>query len=91
MSKVVDALSILLVLGASLAFSVGVAALGERRDLAAIYWLCIGGLVLRAAARVHTMQLRRRPSHQRARSRWCHEARVVTLMVTADEANEAGF
>jgi hypothetical protein len=49
MSKVVDALSILLVLGASLAFAVGVAALGERRDLAAIYWLAIGGLVLRAA------------------------------------------
>ena len=49
MSKVVDALSILLVLGASLAFAVGVLALGERRDLAAIYWLAIGGLVLRAA------------------------------------------
>jgi hypothetical protein len=49
MSKVVDALSILLVLGASLAFAVGVAALGERRDLAALYWLAIGGLVLRAA------------------------------------------
>jgi len=49
MSKVVDALSILLVLGASLAFAVGVAALGERRDLSAIYWLAVGGLVLRAA------------------------------------------
>jgi len=49
MSKVVDALSILLVLGASAAFAVGVAALGEHRDLAAIYWLAIGGLVLRAA------------------------------------------
>jgi hypothetical protein len=49
MSKVVDLLSILLVLGAAAAFSVGVAALGERRDLAAIYWLAIGGLVLRAA------------------------------------------
>jgi hypothetical protein len=49
MSKVVDLLSILLVLGASAAFAVGVAALGERRDLVAIYWLAIGGLVLRAA------------------------------------------
>ena len=49
MSKVVDALSILLVFGASLAFAVGIAALGERRDLAALYWLAIGGLVLRAA------------------------------------------
>jgi hypothetical protein len=49
MSKVIDALSILLVLGAALAFSLGVAALAERRDLIAIYWLVIGGLVLRAA------------------------------------------
>lgn len=49
MSKVADALSILLVLGAVLAFSVGVAALGDRRDLSAIYWLAIGGLVLRSA------------------------------------------
>lgn len=49
MSKVVDLLSIFLVLGASAAFAVGVAALGERRDLAAIYWLAIGGLVLRSA------------------------------------------
>jgi hypothetical protein len=49
MSKVIDALSILLVLGASTAFSVGVAALGERHDLAALYWLAIGGLVLHAA------------------------------------------
>jgi hypothetical protein len=49
MSKVIDALSILLVLGAALAFSLGVAALADRRDLVAIYWLVIGGLVLRAA------------------------------------------
>jgi hypothetical protein len=49
MSKVIDALSILLVLGAALAFSLGVAALAERRDLIAIYWLVVGGLVLRAA------------------------------------------
>ena len=49
MSKVLDALGILFVLGASAAFAVGVSALGERRDLAALYWLAIGGLVLRAA------------------------------------------
>ena len=49
MGKVVDLLSVLLVLGASAAFAVGVSALGERRDLAAVYWLAIGGLVLRAA------------------------------------------
>ena len=49
MSKVIDLLSILLVLGAALAFSLGVAALGERHDLIALYWLVIGSLVLRAA------------------------------------------
>ncbi len=49
MNKVVDGLSILLVLGASASFAVGVAALSERHDLAAIYWLAVGGLVLRAA------------------------------------------
>jgi hypothetical protein len=49
MSKVIDALSILLVLGAALAFSFGVSALSERHDLVALYWLVIGGLVLRAA------------------------------------------
>jgi len=49
MSKLVDVLSILLVLGAALAFCLGVAALGARRDLVALYWLVIGGLVLRAA------------------------------------------
>jgi len=49
MGKVIDALGILLVLGAVLAFSLGVTALGDRRDLSAIYWLVIGGLVLRSA------------------------------------------
>jgi hypothetical protein len=49
MSRLIDALSVLLVLGACLAFAVGVAALGEHRDLVALYWLAIGGLVLRAA------------------------------------------
>jgi hypothetical protein len=49
MSKVIDALSILLVLGAALAFSFGVAALAEHHDLVAVYWLVIGGLVLCAA------------------------------------------
>jgi hypothetical protein len=49
MSKVIDALSIILVLSAALAFSLGVAALGERRDLVAIYWLIVGGLVLRGS------------------------------------------
>lgn len=49
MSKIVDALSIVLVLAASLAFALGVAALTDRRDLVALYWLAIGGLVLRSA------------------------------------------
>ncbi len=58
MSKVIDALSVLLVLGAISAFAVGVVALGERRDLVALYWLAIGGLVLRSAVEL----LRPRPS-----------------------------
>ncbi len=49
MSKIIDVLSVLLVLGAIAAFALGVAALGERRDLIALYWLAIGGLVLRSA------------------------------------------
>jgi hypothetical protein len=49
MSKVIDALSILFVLGAALAFSLGVAALAERRDLVALYWLSVGGFSVRAS------------------------------------------
>jgi hypothetical protein len=49
MARIVDILSIALMIAAGIAFTVGVAALGEARDLAALYWLAVGGLLLRAA------------------------------------------
>jgi hypothetical protein len=49
MRKAVDALSLALLAGAALAFSLGVRALGDERDLASLYWLVTGALLLRAA------------------------------------------
>ncbi len=49
MGRVIDILSILLVAAAATAFSLGVIALGEQRDLHALYWLVVGGLVLKAS------------------------------------------
>ena len=49
MSRAVDLVSVLLLLGAAAAFAVGVYALGDRRDLDALYWLVIGALMLRSA------------------------------------------
>lgn len=49
MSRAVDVLSIVLLLAAAAAFSAGVNALGDQRDLSALYWLLVGGLLLRAA------------------------------------------
>ncbi len=49
MSRFVDLLTILLLLLAALAFSVGVYALSEAKDLQAFYWLAMGGLSLRAS------------------------------------------
>ncbi len=49
MGRVIDALSILLVVAAGTAFSLGIVALGEQRDLHALYWLVVGGLVLKAS------------------------------------------
>ncbi|MCC6215624.1 MAG: hypothetical protein IT376_12235 [Polyangiaceae bacterium] len=49
MGRLLDAVSFALVGGAALAFALGAAAIGEQRDLAALYWLVVGGLVLRAA------------------------------------------
>lgn len=39
----------LLVVAAGLAFTYGVQALGDRRDLVALYLLVVGGLCLKAA------------------------------------------
>ncbi len=41
--------SVLLLVGAALAFAVGVHALGDRRDLDALYWLVVGALTLRSS------------------------------------------
>ncbi len=49
MPKAVDALSISLMVLAAVAFSIGVFSLGNRQDLAALYWLAVGGLLLRAS------------------------------------------
>lgn len=49
MARVVDLVSVLLLVGAALAFAVGVHALGDRRDLDALYWLVVGALTLRSS------------------------------------------
>ena len=49
MPKLIDVICIVLLLLAAGAFALGVFALGDRRDLSALYWLAIGGLVLRSA------------------------------------------
>jgi hypothetical protein len=49
MPKLIDVVCIFLLLAAAGAFALGVYALGDRRDLAALYWLAVGGVVLRAA------------------------------------------
>jgi len=49
MRRVVDVISIALLLGAALAFTFGVRALGDEHDLAALYWLAAGALCLRAS------------------------------------------
>lgn len=47
--RVVDVLSLVLLLGSAFAFGAGVDALAERRDLVALYWLVVGALTLKAA------------------------------------------
>ena len=49
LAKVVDILSILILVLAAGAFTLGVRALADARDLPALYWLVVGGLLLRAA------------------------------------------
>jgi hypothetical protein len=50
--RIIDVLSIVLLLGAAFAFAAGVDALAERRDLVALYWLVVGALTLKAATDV---------------------------------------
>lgn len=49
MRKTVDFLSVALLAAAAVAFSVGVRALGDERDLASLYWLIAGALLLRSS------------------------------------------
>lgn len=49
MLKAIDVISVTLLVAAAGAFALGVHSLGERRDLSALYWLAVGGLVLKAA------------------------------------------
>ncbi len=49
MSRLVDVLSLVLLLAAAAAFILGVRALGERDDLRALYQLAVGGLALKAS------------------------------------------
>lgn len=49
---VVDAAGSALLLFAAGAFAAGIRSLGEQRDLAALYWLVVGGLLLKAAVEV---------------------------------------
>jgi hypothetical protein len=49
MRRAVDALSIGFLVGAAVLFALGVRALGDERDLASLYWLVAGALLLRSA------------------------------------------
>ena len=49
MARALDIISIALLAVGIAAMALGVHALGENRDLQALYWLVVGGLVLRTA------------------------------------------
>lgn len=49
MARVIDALSVVLLLGSVAAFSFGFFALADRHDLLALYCMVVGALALRAA------------------------------------------
>lgn len=49
MARALDFIACGLVLGAGVAFARGVQALGDRKDLAAVYLLVVGALCLKAA------------------------------------------
>ena len=49
MSRVANAVNLLLFAAACASFALGLYALGDRRDLQAIYWLIVGGIALKAA------------------------------------------
>jgi hypothetical protein len=47
--RFIDVITVVLLVASAAAFAAGIYALGERRDLAALYWLVVGALVLRSA------------------------------------------
>jgi hypothetical protein len=49
MRRLIDGLSVLLLIGGAIAFALGVRALGDERDLASLYWLVAGALLLRSS------------------------------------------
>jgi hypothetical protein len=49
MSRVANVVNLALFVAACVSFALGLYALGDRRDLQAIYWLIVGGVSLRAA------------------------------------------
>lgn len=49
MGRVADVVNVMLFVAACTAFALGILALGDRRDLAALYWLAVGGLALKGA------------------------------------------
>jgi hypothetical protein len=49
MPKVIDVISIAMLLAAAGAFTLGIRALADRQDLVSLYWLVVGALVLRAS------------------------------------------
>ncbi len=49
MSRAIDALAIVLLTAAALAFGFGLHALGDRQDFRALYLLAVGALALRSS------------------------------------------
>jgi hypothetical protein len=49
MRRLIDGLSVLLLIGGAIAFALGVRAIGDERDLASLYWLVAGALLLRSS------------------------------------------
>ncbi|HKQ71314.1 MAG TPA: hypothetical protein VJT73_18350 [Polyangiaceae bacterium] len=49
MGRALDFLMVVLLLGAALAFALGVRALEREEDRFAIYWLAVGGLMLKTS------------------------------------------
>jgi len=49
MSRIADVVNVVLFVAACAAFALGIQALGDQRDLLALYWLAIGALSLKGA------------------------------------------